>query len=139
MLTIVSTQTFAASNRELTDVKLGVLGSGSGDINAAADSSNNRALRTSRIRSFYIDVTFINSIVLAEGTAVDITFDGSSGPVGTVTLYAPAPGETAFFHFCLASAGEKSIRRSESDMDDTVLIVVRTSVKFLSGVLPDNI
>ena len=139
MLTIASTQTLTASNRELADVKLGMVGSGSGDIKAAAGSSNNRALRTSRIRSFYIYVTFINSINLAEGTAVDITFDGSSGPVGTVTLYAPAPGETDFYEFCLASAGEKSIRRSGSDMDDTVLIVVSTSVKFLSGILPDNI
>ena len=133
------TQAFAASNRELTDVKLGMVGSGSGDINAAAGSSNNRALRTSRVRSFYIYITFINSINLADGTEIDITFDGSSGPVGTITFNASAPGETFFFEFCLAAAGEKSIRRSGSDMDDTVLIVVRTTVKLPSGILPDNI
>ena len=135
----MSTQTFAASNKELTDVKLEMVGSGPGDINAAAGSSNNRALRTSRVRSFYIYVTFINSIRLPEGDEIDITFDGSSGPVGTVTLDAPIPGETAYFEFCLPAAGEKSIKRSGSDMDDTVLIVVRNAVKLPLGLLPDNI
>ena len=128
VLTAVSAQAYPASNNELADVKLGMVGSEPGDINAAAGSSNKRALQTSTVRSFDITVTFINSINLAKGTAVDITFDGSSGPVGTFTVYAPKPGETEFFEFCLAAAGEKSIRTSESDMDDTVLIVVRSTI-----------
>ena len=136
---MVSTQTFAASNGELTDVKLEMVGLGLGDINAAAGSSNNRALQIINVRSFRIYVAFINSIDLAEGTAVDITFDGSSGPVATFTVYAPKPGKTAYFQFCFAAAGEKSIRQSGSDIDDNALIVVRTTVKLPLGLLPDNI
>ena len=92
----------------------------------AAVGQNKRTLQSSTIQSFDITITFVNSINLAEGTTIDITFDGSSGPVGTVTVTAPASGETAFFDFCLDAAGETDIT-SGSDMDDTVLIVVSTS------------
>ncbi|CAN0165876.1 unnamed protein product [Ascophyllum nodosum] len=95
---------------------------GPGDMAVADGNSYKRALKTSRVSSFSIDVTFVNSINLANNTAVDITFDGSSGPVGTFTVYSPPPGETAFFHFCLPAAGETSITTG-SDMEDTVLIV----------------
>ena len=89
----------------------------------AVGSPNKRELQSSTVRSFDITVTFINSINLVEDTAVEITFDGSSGPVGTFTVYAPAPGRTEFFRFCLNAAGESEISTG-SDMDDTVLIVV---------------
>ena len=89
----------------------------------AEGRSNQRELQSSTVRSFDIVVTFINSINLAEDTAVDITFDGSSGPVGTFTVTAPPPGGTEFFEFCLNAAGESEIS-SGSDMDDTVLIIV---------------
>ncbi|CAN0285148.1 unnamed protein product [Ascophyllum nodosum] len=112
-------QADAASKHK--DVQLGVLGSGSGDMIAAV-GQNKRTLQSSTIQSFDITITFVNSINLAEGTTIDITFDGSSGPVGTVTVTAPASGETAFFDFCLDAAGETDIT-SGSDMDDTVLIV----------------
>ena len=108
-----------------------MLGAGSdGMIDAAVDRSNKRELQSSTVRSFDIVVTFINSINLVKGTAVDITLDGSSGPVGTFTVTAPAPGGTQFFEFCLNAAGESEIS-SGSDMDDTVLIVVSpASVRF---------
>ena len=86
---------------------------------------NKRALQSSTVRSFDITVTFINSINLIEGTSVDITFDGTSGPVGTFTVTAPAPGETEFFDFCLDAAGESEITAG-SDSEDTVLVVVST-------------
>ena len=89
---------------------------------------NKRALQSSTVRSFDITVTFINSINLIEGTSVDITFDGTSGPVGTFTVTAPAPGETEFFDFCLDAAGESEITAG-SDSEDTVLVVVSTFFK----------
>ena len=110
----------------LTHVQLGMLGSGPDGMIVSKDHHNRRALQSSTVRSFDIDVTFINSINLAEGTALDITFDGSSGPVGTFTVFAPASGETAFFDFCLDAAGESEIQ-SGSDEEDTVLIVVSTT------------
>jgi len=88
-----------------------------------AAAGNNRALQTSTPRSFDITITFINSINLVEGYPLEITFEGDSGPVGTVTVYAPAPGETAFYDFCLDAAGESDISTG-SDMSDTLLIIV---------------
>ena len=110
----------------LTNVPLGMLGSRLGDMTFGNDLPNRHALPSGTVRSFNITVTFINSINLAEGTGVDITFDGSSGPVGTFTVYAPAPGKTEVFHFCLNAAGESHIT-SGSDEEDTVLIVVSTT------------
>ena len=76
------------------------------------------------IRSFDITITFVNSIGLEEGYAIEITFEGTSGLVlTTYTVYAPAPGETAFYYYCLDVVGETDISTG-SDMDDTVLIVV---------------
>ena len=122
LLAVFSAKVFAAKEPagqlEMTEP-------GPGDMAVADGNSYKRALKTSRVSSFSIDVTFVNSINLANNTAVDITFDGSSGPVGTFTVYSPPPGETAFFHFCLPAAGETSITTG-SDMEDTVLIVVRT-------------
>ena len=100
-----------------------MLGAGSDGVIEAVGRSNKRGLQSSTVRSFDIVVTFMNSINLAEDTAVDITFDGSSGPVGTFTVTAPAPGGTEFFEFCLNAAGESEIS-SGSDMGDTVLIIV---------------
>lgn len=82
-----------------------------------------RGLQSSSPRSFEIEVTFINSINLAEDYPIEITFDGDTGPVGTFTVYAPGNGETEFFNFCLNAAGETEITYS-SDMDDTLLIIV---------------
>ena len=100
-----------------------MLGAGSDGVIEAVGRSNKRELQSSTVRSFDIVVTFINSIKLAEDTAVDITFDGSSGPVGTFTVTAPAPGRTEFFEFCLNAAVESEIS-SGSDIDDTVLVIV---------------
>lgn len=100
-----------------------MVGLGSGDINAAAGSSNNRALRTSRIRSFNIDVTFTNLLGLRKGYELDFPIIGSSGLIGTITLIAPAHGKTRKFNFCLPAKGQKYAKPSETDMDDTLLIV----------------
>jgi len=116
-------QVDAVSSKGLADVQLGILGSGSGDMIAAVGHPNKRALQSSTVQSFDIAVTFINSINLDEGTPLEITFDGDSGPVGSFTVEAPAPGETAFFDFCLDAADEDEITTG-SDEDDTVLIVV---------------
>ena len=97
---------------------------------AAAGNTHKRALQTSTPRSFDITITFINSINLVEGYPLEITFDGDSGPVGTVTVYAPAPGETEFYEFCLDAAGETDISASD-DSEDTVLIIVSTKPRLI--------
>ena len=95
-----------------------------------ATVGNNRALQSSTVRSFDITITFVNSINLEEGYAIEITFDGDSGPVGTVTVYAPAPGSTEFYEFCLDAAGETDISASD-DSEDTVLIIVSTKPRLI--------
>lgn len=127
LLAVFSAKAFAA--REPAG-QLEMAEPGPGGMGMDDGNSYKRALQTSRVSSFGIDVTFVNSINLANNTAVDITFDGSSGPVGTFTVYSPPPGETAFFYFCLPAAGETSIT-SGSDMEDTVLIVVSTTTLYI--------
>ena len=126
---IISIQAGAVSNKglRLKNVQHEISGSG---LTADKGQRSKRLLQSSTIRSFNIDVTFVNSINLAEGTEVEITFDGSSGPVGTFTVTAPAAGETEFFEFCLDAAGEDSIKTG-SDTDDTVLIVVSSIIVLL--------
>lgn len=59
-----------------------------------ATVGNKRGLRSSITRYFDITITFVNSINRKEGNDLEITFDGDSKHVGTVTIYAPAPGST---------------------------------------------
>ena len=108
-----------------------MLGAGPDGMIEAVGSPNKRELQSSTVRSFDITVTFINSINLIEDTAVDITFDGSSGPVGTFTVYAPAPGGTEFFRFCLNAAGESEI--SLASEGGSVLVVVSPSKLLVSN------
>lgn len=88
-------------------------------------ASGNRALQSSTVRSFDITITFVNSINLPADYPLVLTFFGPDGePVATFTVYAPPPGSTEFYEFCLDASGRSSITSGDSDMDDTVLIVV---------------
>lgn len=90
-----------------------------------ASAGNHRALQSSTVRSFDITITFINSINLQTGYPLELTFYGPDGePVETFTVYAPPPGATEFYEFCLDASGRSSITSGNSDMDDTVLIIV---------------